>query len=81
MISSFDTNNLDFSQSRWNGVCPDCQKQFDAELEFIGQSFECECGHSFLFPWWNPVPTTIIGTLPLIFNTPQEKDLIGATIK
>jgi SpoVK/Ycf46/Vps4 family AAA+-type ATPase len=69
MISGFDTNNFDFSQSRWNGVCPDCQKKFDTELELIGQFFECECGHSFLFPWWNPVPESILGILPEFFKS------------
>jgi hypothetical protein len=80
MIAGFDMGNLDFSQSRWHGICPNCRKKFEVKLELLGQRVKCECKHFFLFPWWNPIPATITGTLPLIFNTPQEKDLIGVLI-
>jgi Holliday junction resolvasome RuvABC ATP-dependent DNA helicase subunit len=68
MISNFDINNLDLSQSRWTGCCPSCQKSFAAKLDFIGQQVKCKCGQKFEFPWWNPVPTSIGGIFPNIFN-------------
>ena len=67
MISGFDAQNLDLSQSRWNGTCPCCQKLFDAKkLEFVGQQVTCkECNQTFEFPWWNPVLETIAGVFPI----------------
>jgi hypothetical protein len=65
MIPNFDVNGLDLSQSRWSGSCPGCQKSFNAKLDFIGQKVNCkQCGNKFVFPWWNPVPTTITGVFP-----------------
>lgn len=65
MISDFDGNLLDFSQSRWRAVCPGCQEQIKARLEFIGRQVRCKkCDRSFEFPWWYPIPTTITGIPP-----------------
>jgi len=66
MIPNFDVDALDLSQSRWNGVCPGCQKEFNAKkIDFIGQQVACkQCGETFDFPWWNPVPETIGGGFP-----------------
>jgi len=69
IIPNFDVNGLDFSQSRWSGSCPGCQKSFNAKLNFIGQRVTCKkCGETFEFPWWNPVPETIAGMLPNVFD-------------
>jgi len=64
MIPNFDVNTLDLSKRRWSGTCPGCQKHFESELDSIGQRIECECGESFEFPWWNPIPATIGGISP-----------------
>ena len=72
MIPNFDVNNLDLSQSQWNGTCPGCQKSFDAKMDFIGRRVTCQnCGKKFVFPWWNPVPTTIAGIFPSTFTKPH----------
>ena len=64
MIPGFDLRTLDFSQIRWSGSCPGCQKHFDAKRDFIGQRVQCNCGRQFEFPWWNPVLATITGIFP-----------------
>ena len=79
MISGFNAQNLDLSESRWSGICPGCQHKFDAKLEAIGQQFKCECQQAFIFPWWNPVSETIVGLQSDVFDSPQEKDLYGVT--
>ena len=68
MISGFETQNLNFAESRWNVVCPNCQKQIVAPLELIGRNVTCKCGHKFACPWWNPVPETIEGVRIEIFQ-------------
>jgi len=73
MIPNFDVNDLDLSQSRWSDVCPGCQKSFNAKLDFIGQRVTGkQCGEKFYFPWWNPVPATIAGVFPSVFQPPQQ---------
>ena len=64
MIPNFDVNSRDLLQSRWSGTCPGCQKHFESELDSIAQRIECECGESFEFPWWNPIPATTGGISP-----------------
>ena len=80
MVSGFNAQNLDISQSRWSGMCPDCQHKIDAKLEVIGQKFKCECQQTFVFPWWNPVPETIVGIQSDVFGSPQEKELHGVAV-
>jgi len=60
-MANFDAKQLDLSQSRWSGICPGCQKKFEAKLDFIGQKVQCKCQQTFKFPWWNPVTGTISG--------------------
>lgn len=80
MVSGFNAQNLDISQSRWSGMCPGCQHKIDAKLETIGQSFKCKCQQVFSFPWWNPVPESIVGIQSNVFGSPQEKDLYGVAV-
>jgi len=62
MIPDFDSTNLDFSESRWRAVCPGCQTQIKARLEFVARQVRCKkCDRSFEFPWWYPIPSTIGG--------------------
>jgi ribosomal protein L37AE/L43A len=73
MIQNFDVKNLDLSQSRWSGTCPGCQKTLDAKLNVIGQWVTCKtCGKEFEWPWWYPIPSTIVGVFPSIFQSPQQ---------
>ena len=65
MVSGFNAQSLDLSQSHWNGVCPNCQKSFDVKQDFVGQQVTCtDCNHTFEFPWWNPVPTAMANYFP-----------------
>ena len=80
MVSGFNAQNLDISESRWSGICPGCQHKIDANLEAIGQNYKCECQQTFIFPWWNPVPESIVGIQSNVFGSPQEKELHGVAV-
>ena len=80
MVSGFNAQNLDISASRWSGICPGCQHKIDAKLEAIGQKYQCECQQTFIFPWWNPVPESIVGIQSSVFGSPQEKELHGVAV-
>ena len=69
MVPGFDAKNLDFSESRWRAVCPGCQTQIKARLEFVARQVRCKkCDRSFEFPWWSPIPATIGGVPPEVFG-------------
>ena len=69
MLPDFDAKNLDFSQSRWNAVCPGCQLQVRGKFEVIGRNVQCKkCGQVFEFPWWFPVLSMIGGISASVFG-------------
>ena len=77
MVSEFNTQNLDISQSRWNGICPGCQQKIKAKLDFIGKRVTCKCEQKFVFPWWNPIPESIAGIQSDMIGSQQDKELYG----
>ena len=73
MIPDFDAKNLNFSESRWQAVCPGCQAQIKARLEFVARQVRCKkCDRSFEFPWWYPIPATIGGVPAEVWKAESE---------
>ena len=77
MVGDVGSAHLDLAQSRWRGICPGCQRTIDAKLEFIGQRVQCKCRQSFVFPWWNPIASSIPEPFGNIVFSTQESDLHG----
>jgi DNA polymerase III delta prime subunit len=50
---------IDLSSSKWDAECPDCHRPMQAGVANLGKRISCKCGGSFIFPWWNPVRSSI----------------------
>ena len=51
------TLGLIFAQ--WLGICPSCNSRILSPASCLGQLFKCNCGTTFVFPWWDPVDDSI----------------------
>ena len=56
-----ELRSRDVSASKWEAECPECHRNVQAAAANLGKRFSCKCGGSFIFPWWNPVRSTIPG--------------------
>ena len=63
-IHDFSIDSVNLQNSKWDGECPNCEKNSKGGLKFLGQRVSCKCGQKFIFPWWSIDPTTIQGVAP-----------------
>lgn len=77
MISGFEQNAVDLSESKWEAECPGCRRVSNVGMKFLGQRVNCKCGQQFVFPWWNPVVESIKGIPQELFAVSQPNDRLG----
>jgi AAA+ superfamily predicted ATPase len=73
-IDGIEWVSVDFSTTKWRGICPGCKKNVTAGLQFLGKNVQCKCGEKWIFPWWGIEPGTTPG-VPEVFlaKCPDEK--------
>jgi len=70
------TGPFDATDSKWNAICPGCQKSFAVGITLIGNRVNCKCGAKFRCPWWNLRPESI-PTLNGYKTFERPIDLVG----
>lgn len=56
-----EIRSTNLSMSKWDGECPECHRPMQMGIANLGKRVLCKCGSSFIFPWWNPVQSSIPG--------------------
>jgi len=65
-----ELRSIDLSSSKWNAECPECHRPMQAGVANLGRRVSCKCGGSFIFPWWNPVQSSIPGLTGQVVKAP-----------
>ncbi len=73
-------SGYDVSGSKWNVVCPGCDKLSTVGIALIGSRVTCKCGASFRCPWWNLSPESL-PSLTGFKKHERPEDLVGYDVK
>jgi hypothetical protein len=70
------TGPLDFSECKWNAICPSCEKTYQVEKKFLGRNVTCKCGGQFRIPFWNLSPNKNNHELLITASGPDRDSLL-----